>query len=118
MTDIKQLASDVATRLTPEQINAIAELGLTPSLQFGRALVQAAIETQALFDRFHDRNRRRAERLVADDVRQSYPNMTDDEAIAHARNTVDPTSVHIDPEGDDSDDELVWAYMVVLNILK
>lgn len=118
MTDIKQLASDVATRLTPEQINAIAELGLTPSLQLGRHLVQAAADTQVLFDRFHDRNRRRAERLVADDVRQSYPELTDEEAIAHVRNTVDPASIYVDPVGDDSDDELVWAYMVVLNILK
>lgn len=47
--------------------------------------------------------------LVSEDVRRSYPEMTDDETLAHARNTVDVN----DLDGED-DDDLVKAYRDIL----
>lgn len=46
-------------------------------------------------------------KMVADDTRNSYPELTDDEAIEHVRNTV-----HLDNV--DGDDELAMAYRFVL----
>lgn len=48
-----------------------------------------------------------ASEIVAHDIRQSYPEMTDAEALEHAINTVDPKNV-------DGDDENAEAYRVVL----
>lgn len=48
-----------------------------------------------------------ASKIVADDVRQSYPDMTDAEALDHARNTIDPRNI-------DGDDVNAEAYRTVL----
>jgi hypothetical protein len=49
-----------------------------------------------------------AKRLVADDQRKSYPDLTDDEAIRHVCYTVDPDAL------DDPESELGQAYVLVL----
>lgn len=48
-----------------------------------------------------------AKRIVADDQRQSYPEMTDAEAIQHARNVVNPDEIN-------DDDPTARAYRIVL----
>jgi len=48
-----------------------------------------------------------ATKMVADDTRNSYPELTDEQAIEHVRNTVDPSNI-------DGDDELAEAYRLVL----
>lgn len=50
-----------------------------------------------------------ADQLVADDVRLSYPEMTDAQAVAHAIYTVDPTTVDYY-----DDDPVTAAYREVL----
>ena len=50
-----------------------------------------------------------AKRLVADDQRQSYPELTDEQAVAHARDVVDPALL------DDPESELGRAYALVLS---
>lgn len=54
-------------------------------------------------------NLRDAVRLVVEDQRASYPEMTEAEAIDHARNTVDPDNI------DDPTSELGMAYRAVLD---
>ena len=46
-------------------------------------------------------------KLVADDVRESYPELTDEQAIEHVRNTVFLDDVY-------GDDDLAQAYRLVL----
>lgn len=46
--------------------------------------------------------------IVIDDVRRSYPDMTGDEALAHARNTIDLSNL------DETDADNAQAYRMVL----
>jgi len=56
-----------------------------------------------------------ARKLVADDQRQSYSDMTDEEAIAHARNTIGVGDINLGTDWDDADDaHLGAAYITVL----
>lgn len=51
-----------------------------------------------------------AEDIVVEDVRQSWPEMSREEALAHARNVVNPDTLDGEP-GDESFD----AYTLVLS---
>lgn len=116
-TELRQLAIDVVTRLSRKQNAAVAGLS-TPKERYrlSRYMAQAAHAQERLYERWYERTLTEAGRLVANDVRRSYPEMTDEEAIAHVKNTVDPDSVYDDPDGDKADDQLTWAYMTVLGM--
>lgn len=126
-TNLELLAQHIVQNLTPEQSKAVAALD-TPRdrYRFSRALHLAVYareeairtaraETRRLLVSSRERD---AERLVAEDVRNSYPDMTDAEAIAHVRNTVDPDSVYYDDLSDEADNRLTWAYLSVLGLIK
>jgi hypothetical protein len=51
----------------------------------------------------------KAKRLVADDQRESYPELTDEEAVRHARDVVNPATL------DEPESELGRAYALVLS---
>ncbi len=55
-----------------------------------------------------------ARKLVADDVRQSYPDLDDDAAIDHVINTVDVGEVARSIAYNFGADELSAAYLLVL----
>lgn len=50
-----------------------------------------------------------AKRMVADDQRQSWPDMTDDEAVEYAREVINPHTL------DNPESELGRAYALVLS---
>lgn len=49
-----------------------------------------------------------ARQIVANDTRESYPEMTDEQAVAHAVNTIHPDEI------DGDDDPISEAYRLVL----
>lgn len=49
-----------------------------------------------------------AKKLVGDDQRASWPEMTDDEAVEYARDVIDPATL------DDPESELGRAYALIL----
>ncbi len=61
-------------------------------------------------------NYKAARKLVADDVRQAYPDLDDDDAIAHVINTVDIGEVARSIEYNFGAEELSAAYLLVLAI--